>query len=458
MRSIYTPSVIDKVTEDKLWDNGIIIFDTCALLDFYYMIPDYQEIMAEILTYLSDRIWLPAQVLYEYSNNHDSAMLKPIPENYSDKDIQGNKFVDTLKNYISLWEKQYYHPYISDAKLTEIKNSLAIIEPEIAKIKTTVAMEYQARKQEIRDIKNNDHIDGVIGKLTHGEPFLFSELKAIVSEGASRYANKIGPGYMDSDTKVGIRQYGDLIIWKEILRYAKDNQRDVMFITNDVKGDWVIVDESKNDKRFEAPLPDEIGHPRRDLLAEFEEETGQSVWFYKTTDFINKLEEHYQPKQAEIAFYGKLGQVRDVLDQIDRERELRKHYTGDSLLIRCDDCGELFSIDSGNFDFEWVGGIVDDRGMGYEMEYEYEDSCFCPNCGKQIDLTFQVWEYPMGVFNYQNIDVDGGEIEEPLDLSNYISFENYETCERCGERAVLNSMGLCDQCEEEFNRFVNSDD
>ena len=96
MRSIYTPSVIDKATEDKLWENGIIIFDTCALLDFYYIIPDYQEIMAEILTYLSDRIWLPAQVVYEYNKNRDNTMMKPACENYQDKDIQGNKFIDTL--------------------------------------------------------------------------------------------------------------------------------------------------------------------------------------------------------------------------------------------------------------------------------------------------------------------------------------------------------------------------
>lgn len=366
--------------------------------------------------------------------------------------------MDTLKSYISLWEKQYYHPYLSDSVLDDIKQSLSIIEPEIAKIKTSVAMEYQTRKQEIRDIKSNDLLADAIAQLSHGLPFLFSEIKLIIKEGMTRYANLIGPGFKDHESKKGVRQYGDLIIWKEILRYAKESKRDIIFITNDVKGDWIIVDESKKDPQSEVPLPEEVGHPRRELLAEFEEETDQNIWFYKTTDFIKKLEEHFQPKQTEIEFYGKLGQVRDVLEQIDRERKIRKYYTGDSLLIRCEDCDELFSVDAGDFDFFWEGGVVDDRGMGYEMEYEHKDSCICPNCGKQIDLIFQVWEYPMGVFNNQNIEINGGEIEEPINLSKYISFENYETCERCGERAVLNSMGLCERCEEEFNRFVNSDD
>ena len=43
MRNIYSPSSIDQATETKLWDKGLIVFDTCALLDFYYMTPDYQD-------------------------------------------------------------------------------------------------------------------------------------------------------------------------------------------------------------------------------------------------------------------------------------------------------------------------------------------------------------------------------------------------------------------------------
>ena len=457
--TIYTPSVMDNATEDVLWEKGIIVFDTCALLDFYYMTPDYQEIMSEILSHLSDRIWLPSQVVYEYKKNRENTMLKPISENYRDNDIQNNHFVDILKAYIAQWEKQYYHPYISDTKLQDVKNSLSVIEPEIAKIKTIVAFEYQTRKQEIRDIQKNDVIAAAINALQHGEPFSFSQIKEIVKEGTIRYANQIGPGYKGAETKTGVRQYGDLIIWKEILKYAKDQKRDIIFVTNDTKADWVIVNDSKKDPKAETPSLDEIGHPRRELLAEFEEETEQTVWFYKSADFIKKLEEFYQPNQAQIAFYGKLGVVRDVLERIERERDIRQHHSDDSLLIRCGECGELFDVDADDLCFDWEGGVVDDeRGMGPESEYESQESCICPNCGKQIDITLQVWEYPMGCFNTQIIEIDGGEIEEPIDLSKYISFEDYEDCWKCGERAILNEHHLCEQCEEEFNRFVNSDD
>lgn len=142
MRTIYTPSVIDKDTEKKLWDSALIVFDTCALLDFYYMTPDNQVIMSDILSYLSDIIWLPAQVVYEFNKNRESAMRKPITEKYQDKDILNNKFVDVLKSYISQWEDKYYHPYLDEKKLQDVKDALAIIEPQIAIIKKTVAEEY----------------------------------------------------------------------------------------------------------------------------------------------------------------------------------------------------------------------------------------------------------------------------------------------------------------------------
>ena len=448
--TIYTPSVIDAKTEEKLWNDAVIVFDTCALLDLYYMIPEIQEVMTDILTYLSNRIWLPAQVVYEYQKNKDGAMMKPKTERYRDNTIQKNSFVSDLKGLIAQWEREYYHPYISNTSLQAIKTSLQEIEPKIADIKTRIAKEYEARGREIEAARAKDVVASTINTLSHGEPFTFSQLKAICHEGTIRFANQVPPGYKDAENKTGIRRYGDLIIWKEILRYAADKRKDIIFVSNDtVKGDWTIVGEG---------LKEEQGHPIRELLAEFEEETGQDIWFYKTSDFITKLEALYQPKQTEITFYGKLGQVRDVLNTLEREREIRHKYKGDAILIRCSNCGELFPFHTDDMDFEWDGGVVNDRGMGYEMQYDSNEVCECPNCHEQIDVTLQVWEYPEGAFNYQNIEVDGGDVEEPINLANYIDFGDYETCERCGERAVLNEHGLCEQCEDEFRRFVNSDD
>lgn len=87
-----------------------------------------------------------------------------------------------------------------------------------------------------------------ITNLAIGTPFTFAEIKQIIAEGNTRFANQTPPGNKDRETKRGMRQYGDLIIWKGILRYAKDSNRNILFITNDIKEDRVFTEDMKNDK------------------------------------------------------------------------------------------------------------------------------------------------------------------------------------------------------------------
>ena len=458
MRTIYMPSTISEVHENKLFENGLIIFDTCGLLDFYYLTNEYQKIIVDIIDHLKQQIWIPAQVKYEFDKNYSNARLKPKTEKYNDKTIQKNTIVDDLKTYVNLWNKKYYHPYVSDEILQTLKGLLNQIEPVMREIKTLIATEYQVRKHEIDEIQNSDIIKQSIDSLNIGTPFSYKELRDIVVEGFYRYKNHIHPGYKDAETKQGIRQYGDLIIWKEILRKAKEVDKDVVFISNDLKADWRIVDETAFNNKTEKPDLIEIGKPRRELLTEFEEETGRKIWFYTTAEFICKLEELFKPNNPQIEFYNKLGVVRDVMEQRNRERKLKLHSSEDSILVKCDKCGELFAVNVDDLEFNWEGGQVDDRGMGPENEYISEEICTCPNCNDEKYITLHVWEYPLGCFNFQNIEIEGGDIEKPIDLSQYISFDEYEECSRCGEYAILNEFGLCDACQEEYEQYVNSDD
>ena len=133
------PSTITEGQENKLFEDGLIIFDTCGLLDFYYLTNEYQKIIVEIIDHLKEQIWIPAQVKYEFDKNYSNARLKPKIEKYNDKTIQKNNVVDDLKTYISLWDRKYYHPYISDEKLLSLKSLLNKIEPLKQEIKTIIA-------------------------------------------------------------------------------------------------------------------------------------------------------------------------------------------------------------------------------------------------------------------------------------------------------------------------------
>lgn len=81
--------------------------------------------------------------------------------------------------------------------------------------------------------------------------FTRNELYEILGEGAIRYICGIGPGITDKDKgkkntaksveeqfKLEINRFGDLIIWKEILNFAKGKSINLVFVEDEKKNDW----------------------------------------------------------------------------------------------------------------------------------------------------------------------------------------------------------------------------
>lgn len=81
------------------------------------------------------------------------------------------------------------------------------------------------------------------------------------------------PGYGDS--KKANNKFGDLLIWKEIIAYAKSKKLDIIFVTHDQKDDWW------NDVSGKT-----IG-PRVELRKEFYEETGKMFHMYTMSSFLS---------------------------------------------------------------------------------------------------------------------------------------------------------------------------
>ncbi|MGF2074971.1 PIN domain-containing protein [Enterococcus casseliflavus] len=76
-----------------------------------------------------------------------------------------------------------------------------------------------------------------------------SWINEIETRGEERYANNIPPGYLDKNkTDISIfygthykKKYGDLILWEEIIKKAKDEHiKKVVFISDDLKEDWIF--------------------------------------------------------------------------------------------------------------------------------------------------------------------------------------------------------------------------
>jgi hypothetical protein len=83
--------------------------------------------------------------------------------------------------------------------------------------------------------------------------------------------------------------YGDLILWFQIIDYAKEKQCPIIFVTNDVKEDW--WHQEKDGKSKDTP--------RHELLYEFKDKTKQMVWFYTTDQLIYKANQHLKTDISE---------------------------------------------------------------------------------------------------------------------------------------------------------------
>lgn len=83
------------------------------------------------------------------------------------------------------------------------------------------------------------------------------------------------------------------------------------------------------------------------------------------------------------------------------------------MTITCEHCDHVNEISAEEADFEnSYGG---ERQMGPENGYLWEHDFNCENCENEIKVKYEVWEYPVGAFNNDNIEIEGGEYDQTFD-------------------------------------------
>ena len=241
-----------------LLDTHVIVLDTNVLLNIYRYSPEFSEFALECLRAVSDNVVLPATVHLEYLRHYRA------------------EFARMEKRFSSIGnetEKQ-----IASAK-TRILNSCANLErlqyPDIDGLMSSLGDKMDAVK-DILDGYFEDHITleltqhswketdylydlvsyiAVMPALTQNEIYQWCE------EGEKRCKTQTPPGFKDAKNKDGVRKYSDFIIWKEILRYAKGEGKDIVFVTDDVKADWWEAD-----THFHHELLDEFSKTGRQIV------------------------------------------------------------------------------------------------------------------------------------------------------------------------------------------------
>jgi hypothetical protein len=260
---------------DELWKKCTFVFDTSVLLDLYRSTAATRGVLLNILEKVRDRIWLPYQAGWEYQENR----LKVIAEEralYSEL----RKTLDGLVT--SVQQKMHNHAVESAEKIKEeleqsIKRILAIIDKG---------------DSEHPDLMTEDHIRETITKLFQGKVGQRLDEKRLASiyqdEGPKRYKQKIPPGYKDVE-KGETRQFGDLVIWNEMLEQARSSKCPLIFVTSDTKDDWWW-----RQGQFT------IG-PRPELVQEIADFAKAKFYMYNVERFLSEAQRRFDTRVEAIA-------------------------------------------------------------------------------------------------------------------------------------------------------------
>lgn len=73
--------------------------------------------------------------------------------------------------------------------------------------------------------------------------------------------------------------------------------------------------------------------------------------------------------------------------------------------IKCKKCFTEYDVSPEDFDTPIT--LSDERSMGYEIQYTWEFEDICGKCQNEMKVIVEGYEYPEGVFNYEEFTANG---------------------------------------------------
>jgi hypothetical protein len=306
------PEFYDTSDLKELWKNCHFIFDTNVFINLYkkkYPQKTYEQFINILEKQISERIWMPYQIGLEYQNNR----IKHVKDKEKEfKTILAN--IKGLKGTIKSSCKSPINQITTDAHFIDLDNYIDLnsINDNLEEIDASIGVINESIDDDINFLENDeirDKLDNIFEDKV-GDNYHPLILKGIHKEGEYRYAAKIPPGFGDKNKKTG-NPYGDLVLWFQILDYAKREKVSIIFVTDEEKKDWWLINKINNEKDYIGPQPQ--------LIQEFSS-TGQEFYMYRFGDFLNKAKEYLNADVEEEVIEG----VKEIEELKDFEEELEE--------------------------------------------------------------------------------------------------------------------------------------
>jgi hypothetical protein len=151
------------------------------------------------------------------------------------------------------------------------------IQKQLDEIKSTIAREHDEGKRRYGITVQKDPMLATFMDLYAdriGDAYPPDELEKLHKEAEARYKASIPPGYKDSN-KGDDSQYGDYVLWRQILDHGKQEGRHLILVTDDAKEDW-----------WQISAGETLG-PRPELRSEYFKHTQGLFYLYKPAQFLS---------------------------------------------------------------------------------------------------------------------------------------------------------------------------
>lgn len=211
----------------RMWAEGTFVFDANALLNLYRYSSATREEFLQTLDGLRERIWIPHQVGAEFFGNRASVMSTALLAYGRLRSELGKAHADLLE----VLKAYRRHPGIDVERISE----------ELGATFQRLAADLSSQEEAHPDWMTAD--DPILARLSSvfegrvGEAPDDGRAKDLLSQAKSRFERSLPPGLRDKD-KGGLQQYGDAILWMQILAKAAQLKTPIIFVTDDVKDDW----------------------------------------------------------------------------------------------------------------------------------------------------------------------------------------------------------------------------
>ncbi len=277
----------------EIWENSLIVFDTNVLLNLYRYNEDARTEFINVIKFYKERLWIPYQVGLEFHRRREDIIRK----NASAYNLLGESLSKELVKVVdTLGSNGDYarHPYI------DIKD----IRKRVERCAASIVKSLEKQGQKHPNYAQEDEILEAITKLFDGcvgSDFSEEELESLYKDGEKRYAKRIPPGFCDEKKKKDKPQrslYGDLIVWMQVISHIKSEQRTVIFVTDDHKPDWWDKVDGKHS-------------PRKELIKEFMDCTGQNILIYDSSRFLEYAKKNKELKVSQKTI-NEVEKVRDI--------------------------------------------------------------------------------------------------------------------------------------------------